>query len=71
MTVLVATPAYARDYKSRKDVLSDWHAGKDFQASASPYFSIRDLDYLQAQGIRWLNIRYKSLSEICVIKIGA
>lgn len=40
MTVL---PAYGRDYKSKKAVLSDWHAGKDFvDALSGQYLSIRD-----------------------------
>ena len=40
MTVL---PAYGRDYKSKKAVLADWHAGKDFQDAVSgSYLSIRD-----------------------------
>lgn len=27
---LTLTPAYGRDYKSKKAVEADWHAGKDF-----------------------------------------
>jgi hypothetical protein len=32
-------PAYGRDYKSKKEVLSDWDANKDFiiQCYAHPY----------------------------------
>lgn len=40
MTVL---PAYGRDYKSKKAVLADWLAGKDFRCAVSgSYLSIRD-----------------------------
>jgi hypothetical protein len=27
---MTLTPAYGRDYKSKKAVLADWEAGKDF-----------------------------------------
>ena len=27
---MTLTPAHGRDYKSKKAVLEDWHAGKDF-----------------------------------------
>lgn len=38
------TPAYGRDYKSRKDVETDWFGGKDFiLAITGQYCSIRDL----------------------------
>lgn len=28
---LTVVPAYGRDYKSKKEVLADWNAHKDFQ----------------------------------------
>ena len=40
MTVI---PAYGRDYKSKKAVLADWRAGKDFMCAVTgSYLSIRD-----------------------------
>jgi hypothetical protein len=40
-----ATPAYGRDYKSQKEVMEHWHAGKDFmvhQGGQSTYFNKQD-----------------------------
>lgn len=62
---LSVTPAYGRDYKSKKEVLADWEAGKDFQLQPSgQYMSIRD-----ATPGMVLNIRYKRLTQICVVRV--
>lgn len=70
--ILTVIPAYGRDYTSKKEVEAAWRAGKDFQDPPSgAYFNIKDLPELQAEGYKWLNIRYKSLSQVHVIKLGA
>ena len=43
---VVLLPAYGRSYTTKKAVMSDWLAGKDFRIEAGPYTSIRDLDAL-------------------------
>lgn len=63
---LSAVPAYGRDYKSKKEVLADWEAGKDFliqDFQESGYINKAD----KPAGVT-LNIRYKKLTQICVIK---
>lgn len=66
MKYLSAVPAYGRDYKSAKDVKADWQAGKDFL--------IQDLfesGYVNKNGPfpgpTTMNIRYKRLTQVCVI----
>lgn len=44
---VVLIPAYGRSYFSKKAVLADWLAGKDFKIEAGPYTSIRDLEALR------------------------
>ena len=66
MQFLTAIPAYGRDYKSKKEVISDWEAGKDFQVQSfgqSGYVNINDCPKNVT-----LNIRYKKLTQVCVIK---
>lgn len=61
---LSAVPAYGRDYKSKKEVMADWEAGKDFIVQPSGrYVSKSDLP----RGTT-LNIRYKRLTMVCVVK---
>ena len=61
-----AVPAYGRDYKSKKAVLADWEAGKDFLIQ-DPFLS----GYVNKQdkpADMVLNIRYKNLTQIAVIR---
>ena len=56
---LVLVPAYGRTYKTKKEALSDWKAGKDFKIKVGPYCSIRDLADMKADfpaGV-WLEYR--------------
>jgi hypothetical protein len=60
-------PAYGRDYKSGKEVEADWKAGKDFLIQDmfhSGYININD-----AKTGMTLNIRYKRLTQVKVIKV--
>lgn len=69
---LTLVPAYGRDYKSKKAVLADWEANKDFliQDISSPHNGryINKQDAASLKGTT-LNIRYKSLTQICVVKV--
>ena len=76
MSIISASPAYGRDYTSGKAIEADWKAGKDFRCNnvtgpwvGGQYFSSRDTEALRAAGYRWVNLRYKSLSEVHVIKL--
>lgn len=70
---LTLVPAYGRDYKSKKDVIAAWEANKDFliQDISSPHDGryINKEDALTSN-IPRVNIRYKSLTQICVIKVS-
>jgi hypothetical protein len=63
---LSAVPAYGRDYKSKKAVMEDWNAGKDFLIQ-----DMRESGYVNKDdkpaGVT-LNIRYKNLTQVCVVK---
>jgi len=69
---LTCVPAYGRDYKSCKEVKADWDANKDFQIS-DPWFAEgragRYINKADAQPGMTLNIRFKRLANICVIKV--
>ena len=71
MRYLTCVPAYGRDYTSAKAVKSDWNAGKDFKIC--DLFSGEDGRMINKQDGREgevYNIRYKRLTQICVIKGG-
>ena len=66
MMYLSAVPAYGRDYKSKREVLADWDAGKDFLIQDMRVSGYINKDDKPANVI--LNIRYKRLTQICVVK---
>lgn len=53
---LNAIRAYARQYATKEDCLKDWEGNKDFKIAGGPYFSIRDMAGLKAQGYREVHI---------------
>lgn len=69
---MTLTPAYGRDYTSGKAAKADWEAGKDFVVAdmMDPYCgkSINKEDAKKA-GITSVNIRYKRLTGIVVVKV--
>ncbi len=70
MAHITAVPAYGRDYKSKKAVLEDWEAGKDFlDVQTGRYFSKRDAESLCAEGMREVNFRFKRLASVAVVPI--
>lgn len=61
-----AVPAYGRDYKSKKEVLADWNAGKDFliqDLMRSGYVNIKDKPADMV-----LNVRYARLTKVTPIR---
>jgi len=65
-TYLSAVPAYGRDYRSKKALLADWDAGKDFYIvglGQSGYINKDD----KPDGVT-LNVRYADQTKVCVIR---
>jgi len=55
------TPAYLKDYKSKKALLEEFRAGKDFvynHGVVATYISIRDYDAGQMVKFRYNNLRH-------------
>ena len=65
-TYLSAVPAYGRDYKSKKEVLADWNDGKDFLIQDMFHSGYVNKNDKPSNVV--LNIRYKRLTMVCVIK---
>ncbi len=65
MSYLTVTPAYGRDYRSKKEALADWEAGQDFinTGPGGTYVSKRDI----GPGVI-VSIRYKRLTEIAQVR---
>ena len=60
------TPAYGRDYKSRKAIVDDLNEGKDFLLNVmggATYMSIRDIKAGDTA-----TVRYKKLTQVTSIK---
>lgn len=73
---LTLVPAYGRDYKSKKALMADWEAGKDFFAAGFPtirghtgYTSIRDTQTFKQDGITHLHFRYAGQTLVHVVKL--
>jgi len=68
---MTLTPAYGRDYKSKKAALADWNANKDFVINdiSSPHNG-RNVNKADAEraGLTHLMIRYNKLTQIAPIK---
>lgn len=65
-------PAYGRDYKSKKAAQADFDADKDFIiADISSQWDGKPVNksQLKEEGVREVNLRYKALTQIAVIKI--
>ena len=61
--------AYGRDYKSKKALIEDWEAGKDFQIYGGPYCSCKDIGHFKEQGVTYIRFRYLRLTRVHDIKI--
>ena len=74
MEYVTVVPAYGRDYKTRAEVIGDWHGGKDFALVSQ--FDVREFGgrYVnQVDLAKWnsehdvkvvLHIRYRKLERI-------
>ena len=65
---LTLSPAYGRDYKSKKDVIADFEANKDFILHS---FDAGDT-YINREQINpgsTCNIRYGQMRKVCVVKV--
>ena len=72
--MLKLVPAYGRDYKSKKALLTDWEAGKDFRIcdiSSPDDGRLVNLEDALHAGIAIVNIRYKKLTQVAMIKVKA
>lgn len=69
MSNLHLIPAYGRDYKSKADVLKDWNADKDFTVSGYGGSGYINKSGAQQAGVTSVNIRYKQLRSVCVVKV--
>jgi len=71
---MTLVPAFGRDYKSQKEVLADWDANKDFiiQDISSRWdgkpANKQDFEN-DPDGPDSVNIRYKKLTMVMVVKI--
>ena len=67
---LTVVPAYGRDYKSKKEVLADWNANKDFQICCLFYFGGRR--YINKDGVSkgvTINVRYDQQRKVLPIPV--
>ena len=74
--MITLTPAYGRDYRSKKDVLKDFNDNKDFIIN-DLFGPLKQWDskpvnkpQLMKHGIRQVNIRYKKLTCILPINVN-
>lgn len=68
---VVVVPAYGRDYRSKKAVLADWEAGKDFvirDYRGDMYINKADLERERREGRDLvLQVRYNRLERVMMI----
>lgn len=69
MQYLEVSPSYGADYKSGKEVQAAWDAGKDFTIETMGPDTGRQINKQDAKPGMTLNIRYKRLTQVKVIKI--
>jgi hypothetical protein len=70
---LHVVPAYGKDYKSKKEVLADWNAGKDFQicdvSCRNDGAYVNKADAESSSSLWEVHVRYAKLSKIAAIRI--
>ncbi len=69
---MTLTPAYGRDYKSKRAVEADLAAGKDFIVNdiMSPWDGKpANARSLREAGIVRVNVRYSQLRKVCVVRV--
>lgn len=60
---LILKPAYGRDYVSKKDLLADWEANKDFEIVATGQ-KINKADYEKYSPNSIIKFRYQKLTKV-------
>lgn len=66
---MTLTPAYGRDYKSKKAVLADWDDNKDFIIAGLMHPRYTNKEDLRGDGYRCsINIRYAKLTRVTVVQ---
>ena len=69
---LTVSPAYGRDYKSKKAVLVDWNDDKDFTIQdmyKSGMVNKQQVIELKKDGYTHIHIRYKQLTQVMVLPL--
>ncbi len=62
------TPAYNRDYKSKKEVLADWNANKDFVLNTHEVQTYINREQAEKAGMTQFQIRWKKQTMVAIIK---
>ena len=74
MQYLTLTPAYGRDYASKRALLEDWTSNKDFLVCNAFHPSdgkpVNKADLERTTGPQQVQIRYKRLERIAVIRVN-
>ena len=65
---MTLVPAYGRDYKSKKAVLEDFDAGKDFEAVGYDGNGYVNKEQLAGKTV---TIRYKRLTQAMIVRVPA
>jgi hypothetical protein len=66
--MMILTPAYGRDYKSKKALLADFDAGKDFVTN--PYNGPSQyVNKVQIEKGTQIQFRYNKLQSIAVVTL--
>ncbi len=63
------TPAYGRDYKSKKAAVADLNADLDFVGNSPTGSGIINSADLKSEGITGVNIRWKKQTMVAVLKL--
>ena len=67
---LVVTPAYGRDYKSKKAVLEDWDKDLDFNTEPSGRkVNKQQLDQLLKMGVTHIEFRYNRRMFVFILEL--
>lgn len=64
-------PAYGRDYKSKKEIVADFVANKDFSLESyngSTYINKQDIE---KTGEKEVMVRYSKLMKVTILKFNA
>ena len=63
------TPAYGRDYKSKREAQADFDADKDFMCASGQYTNRADLAQMYP-GKKKYRVRYKRLTQVGFVEVG-